>query len=523
MSSLYSTSLKIELIGTGDQTGIWGGTTNTNLGTAIEQAIVGKSSLVTGDFTANVATLTLTDTNASQTARAFVLDVTATLSAAGTINVPAVQKPYIVFNNTVGGFAITIKVSGLTGVSIPNGRKAIVYNNGTDIGDAVTYLSSLTLGSALPVLSGGTGVTTSTGTGSVVLSTSPTLVTPILGTPQSVTLTNGTGLPISTGVSGLGTGVATALGVNVGTAGSPVVNGGALGTPSSGTVTNLTGTANITVTGGASGAIAATTLSASSTVTLSGGTANGVAYLDGSKVLTTGSALTLDASGNLGISMTPGTWGAGAKAIDFVYPSYGMDGNGSAFMSFNARNSTGTTWVYKSTDQAGKFTATNNGEFFWETAPSGTAGNAITFTQAMTLDASGNLGIGTTSQTVKLEIGTRALGSQDASYKLIVNRGVAGQYAEISATNGAANINGVNGSGGAIIFLGDGTERARIDASGNLLLGVTAAGTTAAKVIGMANATAPTTSPAGMGQLYVEGGALKFRGSSGTVTTIAPA
>ena len=156
MSSLYSTSLKIELIGTGDQTGVWGGTTNTNLGTAIEQAIVGKASLVTGDFTANVATLTLTDTNASQTARAFVLDVTATLSAAGTINVPAVQKPYIVFNNTVGGFALTIKVAGQTGVSVPNGRKAIVYNNGTDIGDAVTYLSSLTLGAPLPLASGGT-------------------------------------------------------------------------------------------------------------------------------------------------------------------------------------------------------------------------------------------------------------------------------------------------------------------------------------------------------------------------------
>jgi hypothetical protein len=62
-----------------------------------------------------------------------------------------------------------------------------------------------------------------------------------LGTPSSVTLTNGTGLPISTGVSGLGTSVATALAVNVGSAGSVVLNGGALGTPSSGTLTNATG------------------------------------------------------------------------------------------------------------------------------------------------------------------------------------------------------------------------------------------------------------------------------------------
>jgi len=76
-----------------------------------------------------------------------------------------------------------------------------------------------------------------------------TLVAPILGTPTSVTLTNATGLPISTGVSGLGTGVATALAVNVGSAGAFVTFNGALGTPSSGTVTNLTGTASINING----------------------------------------------------------------------------------------------------------------------------------------------------------------------------------------------------------------------------------------------------------------------------------
>jgi hypothetical protein len=96
-------------------------------------------------------------------------------------------------------------------------------------------------GPLLKVTKGGTGVGTSTGSGNNVLSTSPTLVTPILGTPTSATLTNATGLPIASGVSGLGTGVATALAVNVGSAGATVVNGGALGTPSSGTATNLTG------------------------------------------------------------------------------------------------------------------------------------------------------------------------------------------------------------------------------------------------------------------------------------------
>lgn len=77
--------------------------------------------------------------------------------------------------------------------------------------------------------------------GSLVSSDSPTLTTPNLGTPSTITLTNGTGLPVSTGISGLGTGVATALAVGTGTSGAFVVNGGALGTPSSGNLANATG------------------------------------------------------------------------------------------------------------------------------------------------------------------------------------------------------------------------------------------------------------------------------------------
>lgn len=84
-------------------------------------------------------------------------------------------------------------------------------------------------------------VTDETGSGPLVFATSPALTTPNLGTPSAATLTNATGLPVSTGISGFGTGVATALGINVGSAGAFVVNGGALGTPASGTLTNATG------------------------------------------------------------------------------------------------------------------------------------------------------------------------------------------------------------------------------------------------------------------------------------------
>jgi len=107
------------------------------------------------------------------------------------------------------------------------------------IGDKLPVLSG-NGGKITAINSGGTAVEaiTTTGTGSAVRATSPTLITPALGTPASGTLTNCTGLPVSTGVSGFGTSVATALAVAVGSPGAPVVNGGALGTPASGALTN---------------------------------------------------------------------------------------------------------------------------------------------------------------------------------------------------------------------------------------------------------------------------------------------
>jgi hypothetical protein len=219
MASTYSTNLKIELIGTGEQAGTWGTTTNSNLGTALEQAIVGKADVTMSSTT---ITLTLTNSNAAQDARAIYLNLTGSPGGAAVLEVPAVQKPYIVKNGS--DQQVTIKVSGQTGVPIPTLKTALVYNNGTDVVTAIDFIPSLVLGAALPVASGGTGITAFgtgvatalgqnvTGSGGIALATSPTFVTPVLGTPTSGTLTNATGLPIGTGVSGLGTNVATFLG-----------------------------------------------------------------------------------------------------------------------------------------------------------------------------------------------------------------------------------------------------------------------------------------------------------------------
>jgi hypothetical protein len=161
MSSTF-TNLKFELIGNGEQSGSWGTTTNSNIGTAIEQALVGMATLDSGDFAANVATLTLTNTTALQDARALCLNIAAgAVSAAGTVNVPAIQKPYLVINGS--SYTVTVKVSGQTGVAVPAGTRTVVYNNGTDVGSQVDWLNSLTLGTALPVASGGSGSTTASG------------------------------------------------------------------------------------------------------------------------------------------------------------------------------------------------------------------------------------------------------------------------------------------------------------------------------------------------------------------------
>jgi hypothetical protein len=224
MSSTYS-NLKFEIIEVGGSSGQWGGITNTNIGTSIEQSIVGMATLASGDFISNTATLPYTNTNAAQNFRAFCLNITATLSGAGTVEVPAIQKPYLVLNNSSGGFAVTVKVSGLTGVSIPNGKGCLVYNNGTDVGAAITHLTSLTLATPLLPASGGTGITSlgsgvatwlgtpssanlaaavtdETGTGSLVFATSPTLVTPNLGTPSTLVGTNITGTAAGLSIGG---------------------------------------------------------------------------------------------------------------------------------------------------------------------------------------------------------------------------------------------------------------------------------------------------------------------------------
>lgn len=275
MASTYSTSLKLELIGNGDQSGTWGTTTNNNLGTLLEQAITGVQNITMAN-----TDYTLSNFNgAADEARNAVLVIGGTNSAIRNIVAPAVEKVYVIKNSTSGGFAVNIKTSASTGIQIPNGTTATIYCDGSEF-YFVTNGSSATNIPNTVVLRDGSGnfaagtvtATTFSGqlSGTIASATTATTQAPgdnttkvattafvqnvagNLGTmstqnANNVAITGGTitGLASALPVASGGTGSTTSTGSGaVVLASSPTLTTPDLGTPSALVATNITGTSN---------------------------------------------------------------------------------------------------------------------------------------------------------------------------------------------------------------------------------------------------------------------------------------
>ena len=155
MSSTYS-NLKLQLMATGENLATWGNVTNINLGTALEEAVVGSADVT---FASGNVTLVLSNVNTTQTARNLRLNLIGTTGGSTrNLVVPSIEKVYIV-NNTCAD-SVVVKTTAGSGITVPAGKTMWVYNDGTNVVDVTTHISSLTLTTALPVASGGTGSNT---------------------------------------------------------------------------------------------------------------------------------------------------------------------------------------------------------------------------------------------------------------------------------------------------------------------------------------------------------------------------
>ena len=251
----------------------------------------------------------------------------------------------------------------------------------------------------------------------------------------------------------------------------------------------------------------------------------------------------IDASGNVGIGTTTpgskfevlgGTVGNTAGNEILIANQRAIAGTNSVqLLSRLIRASNGADWTTTTMRLQGRVDASDFG--YVDLVSGGAQGLAFGSgaNEFMRIVASGNVGIGTSSPGYRLDVeaGDTTAG---IGYAMRLRSNATATAAGMQFTNSAVSVeNGIiycNDSGvitvqgsNSMTFRANGGERARIDSSGNVGIGTGTFGTSAVTVIGIANGTAPTTSPAGMGQLYVEGGALKYRGSSGTVTTIANA
>jgi hypothetical protein len=139
MPSTYTSSLRLTLPATGELNGTWGDVVNDQITSMIEQAIAGFESVAMAD-----ANKTLSTANgASDESRNMIVELTGALTAARDVIVPTAEKLYLIKNSTTGGFALTVKTAAGTGISVANGRMAMLFCDGTNVLDTVSQVASM--------------------------------------------------------------------------------------------------------------------------------------------------------------------------------------------------------------------------------------------------------------------------------------------------------------------------------------------------------------------------------------------
>ena len=285
MPSSYTSSLRLTLQVTGENSGTWGNIVNNGVTSLVDASVAGTATVVHNDS----ANYTLSTANgATDEARQMFLNITGTLTAARNVVCPTASKLYFLRNNTTGGFAVTLKTSAGTGISVPNGKYAALYCDGTNVVNAFDFNSTLIANTATNLAGGATGSipyqSAASTTVMLAAGTNGQVLTLAAGVPTWAASTGGvtsfsagtTGLTPSTGTTGAIT-LAGTLDVDNGGTGQTTYTDGQLligNTTSGNTLTKATLTAGsgISITNGA-GSITIATSGGGGTVTSVTGTA----------------------------------------------------------------------------------------------------------------------------------------------------------------------------------------------------------------------------------------------------------
>ena len=530
MTTAATSLLGLALPVTGELQGTWGTTVNDSITSLLDTAVAGTTTLSTdGDVTLSTTTL------AANQARQAILLCSGARTALRTITAPAQSKIYTIINATTGGYAVKIVgVGPTTGISIPAGQTATVAWNGSDFVDASNYTNgnkyingNLTV-TGTTTLSGGTANGVAYLNGSKVVTTGSALTFDGTTLVSSRGASNGVAAQFgrSSGQSlyvyvdtasvylGSDNGANTAWQLNetsdyiagwLGGSEQMRLTSTGLGIGTSSPAYKLDVSATAVIPSRFISSATATTLAIDNTNAngwgsnigiYTGGTVAGYFGTIGSllgnttqdlavyasagnafRVYTNGNNLRaiIDSSGNLGLGVTPSAWNT-YTALQVKTASLWSGNSLNSFASLTANAYYQGGYKYIASDYATEYYQ-YQGAHVWRTVASGTAGNAITFTQAMTLDASGNLLVGTTSNASITGFSGSATGQSiqgSLPVLALTDSDDTTNFVTWLANSGGTTYLYSKYASGALVFGTANTERARIDSSGNFLVNTTA-------------------------------------------------